>query len=456
MNEQSASSLQIPEQQALFREWVADALAHAKKIGASDAVAEASESKGLVVSVRGGDIETIEQTRDRSLDVTVYAGKRRGSASTSDFAPKALRETVEAAWDIARYTAEDECAGLPEADRLATGEHPDLRLHHPWDISSDDAAKLAIQAEQAARDVSPLITNTDGASVDTYEGHFVMGNTAGFMGGYPYSRHNIGVSPIAGKGNAMQRDYWYSSSRDWRVLADPAAVGRYAAERTLARLSARRIKTGRFPVLFEAPLAVGLIGALVQAASGGALYRKASFLLDSAGTPVMADHLDLYENPWISGAAGSGAFDSEGVRTAPRSVVLGGVLQGYFLSTYTGRKLGLPTTGNAGGSHNLELRSRLTRSDDDLNAMLRKMGTGLLVTELIGQGVNYVTGDYSRGAFGYWVENGQIQHAVQEITIAGNLADMFKQIVAVGSDVMVRGAKRSGSVLIEQMSIAGA
>src|SRR5690606_4543093 len=253
----------------------------------------------------------------------------------------------------------------------------------------------------------------------------------------------------------MQRDYWYSSARDWRVLAKPEDVGRYAAERTLARLSARRIQTGRYPVLFEAPLAVGLVGALVHAASGGALYRKASFLLDAVGKPVMADHLDLYENPWISAAVGSGAFDAEGVRTAPRSVVQGGVLQGYFLSTYTGRKLGLPTTGNAGGSHNLELRSRLTRDDDDLRAMLRKMGTGLLVTELIGQVVNYVTGDYSRRDFGYWVENGEIQHAVQEITIAGNLADMLRQIVAVGSDAVTRGARRSGSILIEQMSIAG-
>src|SRR5690606_27697225 len=251
---------------------------------------------------------------------------------------------------------------------------------HPWDVSADAAAQLAIRAEKAARDLSPQISNTDGASVDTFEGHFVLGNTAGFMGGYPYSRHSIGVSPIAGKGSAMQRDYWYSTARDWRMLADPETVGRYAAQRTLSRLSARRIKTGRFPVLFEAPLAVGLIGSLVQAASGGALYRKASFLLDAAGKQVMADHLDIYENPWMSGAAGSSVFDSEGVRTQPRSVVLGGVLQGYFLSTYTGRKLGLPTTGNAGGSHNLELRSRLTRHDDDLEAMLRKMGTGLLVT----------------------------------------------------------------------------
>lgn len=455
MSEQRLASLPIAEQQAHFREVVSDALSHAKSQGATEAVAEVSESKGLVVSVREGDIETIEQTRDRSLNVTVYAGKRRGSASTSDFSAQALRETVEAAWHIARYTAQDDAAGLPDPEMLAMGPHPDLQLHHPWDIGADEAAQLAIQAEQAARATSKLITNTDGASIDTFEGHFVLGNSAGFMGGYPYSRHTIGVSPIAGKGDNMQRDYWYSSARDWRVLAKPEDVGRYAAERTLARLSARRIKTGRYPVLFEAPLAVGLVGALVHAASGGALYRKASFLLDAVGKPVMADHLDLYENPWISGAVGSGAFDAEGVRTAPRSVVQGGVLQGYFLSTYTGRKLGLPTTGNAGGSHNLELRSRLTRDDDDLRAMLRKMGTGLLVTELIGQGVNYVTGDYSRGAFGYWVENGEIQHAVQEITIAGNLADMLRQIVAVGSDAVTRGARRSGSILIEQMSIAG-
>ena len=455
MSDKRAASLPIAEQQAHFRELVSDALAHAKKQGASDAVAEVSESKGLAVSVRGGDIETIEQTRDRGLNVTVYAGKRRGSASTSDFSPKAVRETVDAAWHIAKFTAEDDCAGLPDGDRLALGPHPDLQLHHPWDIGSDEAAALAVRVERAARDESSLITNTDGASVDTYEGHFVMGNTAGFMGGYPYSRHNIGVSPIAGKGSGMQRDYWYSSTRDWRVLAEPEAVGSYAAKRALARLSARRIKTGRFPVLFEAPLAVGLIGSLVQAVSGGSLYRKASFLLDAVGKSVMADHLDLYENPWVSAASGSGPFDSEGVRTTPRSGGLGGVLPGYFLSSYTGRKLGLPSTGNAGGSHNLELRSRLTRDSDDLDAMMRKMGTGLLVTELIGQGVNYVTGDYSRGAFGYWVENGQIQHAVQEITIAGNLADMLRQIVAVGSDAYTRGAKRTGSVLIEQMSIAG-
>ncbi|HWK71168.1 metalloprotease PmbA [Pollutimonas sp. M17] len=454
MSNQPTSYLPIAENQGRFRELVGDALKHAKSLGASDAAAEVSESRGLSVSVRNQDLETVEQTRDRSLDVTVFAGTRRGSASTSDFSAQALRETVEAAWHIARYTAADPAAGLPDADLLAT-RYPDLKLHHPWNVSAEDAAALAIRAEAAARDVSPLITNTDGASVDTYEGHFVLGNSRGFMGGYPYSRHSLSVAPIAGRGAGMQRDYWYSTARAAGDLADPVAVGRYAAQRTLARLSARRVKTGRFPVLFEAPLAVGLLGALVQAASGGALYRKASFLLDTLGKPVLADHLDVFEDPHVAGAMGSSPFDGEGVRTEARQLVTGGVLNGYFLSTYTARKLGMQTTGNAGGSHNLRLSSRLGQPDDDFPAMLKKMGTGFLVTELIGQGVNYVTGDYSRGAFGYWVENGEIRHAVQEVTIAGNLADMFRQIVAVGADAITRGSKTTGSVLIEQMAIAG-
>lgn len=454
MSAQPTLSLPISENQARFRELVSDALKHAKSLGASDAAAEVSESRGLSVSVRNKDIETVEQTRDRSLDVTVFAGTRRGSASTSDFSEQALRETVEAAWHIARYTAEDPAAGLPDESLLAS-DYPDLQLHHPWDISAEDAAVLAIQAESAAQDTSPLITNTDGASVDTYEGHFVLGNSRGFLGGYPYSRHSLSVAPIAGRGAKMQRDYWYSTARNAGDLADPGAVGRYAAERSLSRLSARRIKTGRFPILFEAPLAVGLIGALVQATSGGALYRKASFLLDALGKPVMAGHLDLAEDPHLPGALGSSPFDGEGVRTEARDVIAEGVLNGYFLSTYTARKLGMQTTGNAGGSHNLRLTSRLTQPEDDFRAMLKKLGTGLLVTELIGQGVNYVTGDYSRGAFGYWVENGQIQHAVEEFTIAGNLANMFQQIVAVGADTITRGSKSTGSILIEQMSIAG-
>ncbi len=448
------SGLPIQENQARFREIVQDALAQAASLGASDAAIEVSESQGLAVSVRKLSLETVEQTRDRSLGVTVFAGQRRGSASTSDFSPQAVREAVAAAWDIARYTAEDEAAGLPDADLLAT-DSPSLELHHPWPVTADQAVELAVRAERAAQAVSPRITNSDGASVDAHEGHFVLGNSRGFLDGYAYSRHSLSVAPIAGRGAGMQRDYWYTTARDPALLAQPEDVGRYAAERTLSRLSARRLKTGRYPVLFEAPLAAGLLGAVVQAASGGALYRQASFLVDSLGKQILADHLDITENPFVPGAMGSSVFDSEGVRTRLRDVVAGGVLQGYFLSTYTARKLGMTSTGNAGGSHNLVLRSRLTRAGDDLRAMLRRMGTGLLVTELIGQGVNYVTGDYSRGAFGYWVENGEIQYPVQEITIAGNLSEMFRQIVAVGADRYTRGAKSTGSVLIEQMSIAG-
>jgi PmbA protein len=450
----SSSSLPVAANQARFSELVEKVLAYARKAGASDAVAEVSESLGLSVSVRRNDIETVEQTRDRSLDLTVYAGQSRGSASTSDFSDEALRQTVEAAWHIARHTAADPAAGLPDAETLATDQR-DLALHYAWPIGTEEAAELALRAERAARAVDPRITNTDGASVGAFEGQFVMGNTRGFLGGYPYSRHSLSVAPIAGRGDKMQRDYWYTSERDARLLASPEAVGRYAAERTLSRLSARRIATCKVPVLFEAPLALGLLGAFTQAVSGGALYRKASFLVDALGKPVFSDHIDVAEDPHVPGGMGSSPFDDEGVRTQARQVVEGGRLEGYFLSTYTARKLGMVTTGNAGGSHNLSLTSRLTRKGDDFQAMLRKLGTGLLVTELIGQGVNYVTGDYSRGAFGYWVENGRIRHAVQEITIAGNLADMFRDIVAVGADTITRGTKTTGSILIGQMSIAG-
>ncbi|WP_323018529.1 metalloprotease PmbA [Castellaniella sp.] len=454
MKEHTDDFLDIPAQQAQFRELITDALRYARDAGASDAAAEVSESRGLSVAVRQRTLETIEQTRDRSLAITVFAGQRRGSASTSDFSADALRKTVQAAWHIARHTAEDPAAGLPDADQLAQ-HYPDLDLHHPWAIEVADAARLAIRAERAALAVSDQITNTEGASLDTMEGHFVLGNSQGFLGGYPYSRHSLSVAPIAGRGDGMQRDFWYTSARRAQDLADPVRVGRYAAERALSRLNARTVKTGHYPVLFEAPLAVGLLGALVQATSGGALYRKASFLLDSLGKLVLADHLDVIENPYVPGAQGSSPFDAEGVRTQARRVVDQGVLTGYFLSTYTARKLGMATTGNAGGSHNLSLRSHLTRPADDLDAMLRKMDTGLLVTELIGQGVNYVTGDYSRGAFGYWVQGGKIRHPVHEITIAGNLAEMFRQMVAVGADVHARGAKSTGSILIERMAVAG-
>lgn len=449
------SSLPIAKNRPIFEDLVTQALSYAKSLGASDAASEISEAQGLAVSVRKGKVETVEQTRDRSLSITVFAGQRRGSASTSDFSSAALKQTVEAAWHIARYTAEDPAAGLPDADLLAIGVKNNLQLHHHWDVSVDQASQLAMTAERAALDTDKRITNTDGASVDTHEGHFILGNTRGFLDGYAYSRHGYSVAPIAGRGQSMQRDDWYSSSRRADHLADPVALGRYAAERALSRLSARRIQTGHFPVLFEAPLALGLLGALTQASNGGAIYRESSFLVDALGKEIFPAHIDVKENPFIKGAMGSSPFDEEGVRTSARDVVTGGILQGYFLSSYTARKLGMQTTGNAGGSHNLTLTSRRTKRGDDFAAMLRKMGTGLLVTELIGQGVSYLTGDYSRGAFGYWVENGQIKHAVEEITIAGNLKDMFQQIVAIGADTINRGNKTCGSILIEQMSIAG-
>jgi PmbA protein len=416
-----------------------------------------SESVGLSVSVRCGEIETIENNRDKSFGITVYKGKRRGHAASSDFSESAIALTVKAAMDIARFTAEDDFAGLPDADTLQT-EATDLKLYHPWKVSADEAVKLALKAERAAMKFDKHIRNSDGAGVSTETGHFMAGNTLGFMGGYPYSRHSFSVSPIAQlrKGDAatMQRDYWYSTARRARDLADPVAVGEYAARRALARLNARGIDTQQCPVIFEAPLAAGILGGFVQAVSGGALYRKSTFLLDSLGKSVFADHIDVDEDPFTPMGMGSSPFDEEGVRTSARKVVSAGVLEGYFLSTYSARKLGMKTTGNAGGSHNLRLSSRLTRPSDNLAALLKTMNRGLLVTELMGQGVNYVTGDYSRGAFGYWVENGEIAYPVEQITIAGNLKDMLRNIVAVGSDELHRGTKIVGSLLIDGMTVA--
>ena len=434
---------------------VQKALAKAKELGASDASAGVSESAGLVVGVRQGQVETVERTRDRSLGVMVYRGKARGSASTSDLSDKALAETVAAAWNIARYTAEDEAAGLPDPQDLAT-DFRDLQLYKPWDIDPSSATELALQAEEAALASSDKITNSEGAQVNTGSGRFVMANSAGFMGGYQYSQHGISATVIAGKGDGMQRDYWYTANRYPERLQSPQQVGEIAAQRTVKRLNARKLPTGRYPVIYEAPLAIGLIGHLAQAISGGLLYRKSSFLLDSLGTELMPSHLTIHEDPFILGAMGSGTFDNEGVATTARDLLKDGILQGYLLSSYSARKLGMRTTGNAGGSHNLIMQSSLTQPEDSLAALLKKMDRGLLLTELIGRGVNYVTGDYSRGAFGYWVENGEIQYPVQEITIAGNLREMFQQIQAVGADQITRGAKTSGSVLIEQMAVAGA
>jgi PmbA protein len=444
--------------QEQFQQIVEDTLAMAKSLGASDAGAEASEGVGLSVSVRKGELENVERNRDKSLGVTVYLGQRRGNASTSDYSAAALKQTVQAAYDIARFTAEDPAAGLPDAQDLATPAEVarQLDLFHPWAIDAAAAAELAKRCEDAAMQTNKRITNSEGAGVSAQQAHFWAGNTRGFRGGYASSRHYLSVSPIAGKGRDMQRDSWYTSMRDATDLAAPEAVGRYAAERALSRLKARRVPTAQVPVLFESTVAAGLLGAYVQATSGGALYRKTTFLVDCLGKPVLPSHIDIHEDPHVLKGKGSAPFDDEGVRTQARQIVQGGVVQSYFLSTYSARKLGLRTTGHAGGSQNLRLTSRKTKAGDDLQAMLKKLGRGLFVTELMGQGVNYVTGDYSRGASGFWVEDGRIAYPVEEVTIAGNLRAMFKDISAVGADVYVQGSKAVGSVLVKRMKLAGA
>ena len=442
---------------AFFEGLVDSAISHAKKLGATDAAAHASEGCGLSVSVRKGELENVERNRDKSLGITVHLGQRRGNASTSDFSLAAIKQTVQAAFDIARFTAEDPFAALPDEADIAQAkeQRTDLELFFPWAITSEQAAQLALETEAAALKVDKRITNSEGAGVSAQQSHFFSAHTHGFRGGYASSRHSLSVSPIAGKGNDMQRDAWYSSQRDALELASPEAVGRYAAERALSRLKARKIATTECPVLFESPLAAGLLGSFVQAISGGALYRKSTFLLDSLGKQVFPKHIDISEDPFIKRGKGSSPFDDEGVRVQARSVVEAGKVQGYFLGSYSARKLGMKTTGNAGGSHNLILTSRLTRAGDNLDAMLQRLGTGLFVTELMGSGVNYVTGDYSRGASGFWVENGRIAYPVHEITIAGNMKAMLKGIVAVGADSYNYGAKTVGSILVNKMKVAG-
>lgn len=435
---------------ATLQQLAEDVLKHARDKGATACEVDVSEGFGQSVGVRCDEVETIEFNRDKGVGITVYAGQRKGYASTSDFSAQALRETVEAAINIARFTAEDDCAGLADAALMAKN-CPDLDLFHPWALSVEDAIETARRCEQAAFDASPKISNSEGASISTQQAQFVSANSLGFMGGYPTSRHYISCSVIAGEQDAMQRDDWYTTHRNAAQLDDPLRVGRIAAERAVARLGGRKIKTGEFPVLFEAPLAAGLLGSLVHAASGGALYRKSSFLLDHLGKRVMPEFVQISERPHIQCGLGSASFDSDGVATRDREIVTDGILQGYFLSTYSARKLGMQTTGNAGGSHNLIIRP----GDLDLDGLLARMGRGLFLTELLGHGINYVTGDYSRGAAGYWVENGKIAYPVEEITIAGNLKAMLGGIVAVGNDVLVRGSKQSGSILIDRMTVAG-
>jgi PmbA protein len=445
-----------------FRELAEGVLATSRSLGASDAVAEISEGVGLSVSVRKGETENVERNRDKSLSVTVYAGQRRGNASTSDFSAAGLEQTVRAAWDIARFTAADPAAGLPDADDLAIGApaERDLDLFHPWPIDAAGAIAIAAECEAAALAVDRRITNSEGAGVSAQQSHFYAANTRGFGAGYASSRHSISVAPIASlpgrSGDDMQRDAWYSSMRVPGELAAPAMVGRYAAERALSRLGSRKIKTCEVPVLYESSLASGLLSAYVQATSGGALYRKSSFLEGSLGQAVLAGHIDVHEDPHRLRGKGSAPFDDEGVVTKARDIVAGGVVQSYFLSTYSARKLGMKTTGHAGGAHNMVLTSRLTAPGDDLVAMLKKLHRGLFVIELMGQGINFVTGDYSRGAAGFWVENGAIAYPVHEVTIAGNLRQMLRSIVAVGADAYTMGSKTIGSVLIERMKIAGA
>jgi len=428
-----------------------EVLGHAREKGCTGCEVEVSEAFGFSVGVRCGEIETIEHNRDKSIGVTVYCGQRKGYASTSDFSSAALRDTVEAARNIARFTAEDGCAGLPEAELLAT-DFPSLDLYHPWLLPVEDAVEMARRMESAAFGTSPEIRNSEGASVSTQQSQFVFANSLGFMGGYPGSRHGFSCAVIAGENEGMQRDDWYSTHRNAVELESPEAVGVRAAQRAAARLNGRRIKTGEFPVLFEAPVASSLLGHLVHALSGGALYRKSSFLLDHLGRSIFPPFVRVSERPHLARGLASAPFDGEGVATCERALVEGGVLQGYFLSAYSARKLGMRTTGNAGGSHNLILEP----GEQDFEGLLKLMGRGLLVTELLGQGVNIVNGDYSRGAAGFWVENGQIAYPVEEITIAGNLREMFGGVLAVGRDVLVRGSKQTGSLLIDRMTVGGA
>ncbi|AUH53542.1 metalloprotease PmbA [Chromobacterium sp. ATCC 53434] len=422
----------------------------ARQHGASAAEADVSEGVGQTVSVRLSEVETIEYNQDKGVSVTVYLGQRKGHANTSDFSDEALSDTVRAALDIARYTAEDDCAGLADPQLLAD-DLPDLDLFHPWQLPVEEAIALARRCEDAARAVDARIRNSEGASVSVQANQFVYANSNGFSGGFASSRHSLSAAVVAEADGAMQRDYWYTAARHRDDLVAVEEVGRLAGERTVRRLGSRRVKTGQYPVLFEAPVAMSLLGHLTAAVSGGSLYRKSSFLLDSLGKPVMADLVTIDEDPLLLRGLASGAFDNEGVATQSRRLVDGGVLQGYLLGSYSARKLGMQTTGNAGGAHNLVVHS----TGESFAELLAQMGTGLLVTELLGQGVNTVTGDYSRGAAGFWVENGVIAYPVEEITVAGNLREMFLNIEAIGTDVLDRGGRRMGSVLIGSMMVAG-
>ncbi len=444
------ATIDVREREGELKMLVESILNEAAKQGASAAEVSASQDAGLAVSVRKGALETLEFNQDRGFGITVYVGNSKGSASTSDSRPVAIVETVTKALDIARYTRDDPCNGLADA-ALMPRSVPDLELFHPLPMDTAQAEAIAKACEAAGLGFDPRIVNSEGTEVQAQQACRVYGNSHGFVGAHSATRYGISCVLIARDEQGMQRDYWYTTDRNQELLEPPEAVGRRAAERTVARLSPGRVPTGSYPVLFSAQMAASLAGHLIGALSGGALYRKASFLLEALGTQVASDHLRLIEQPHLPGAIGSAGFDSDGVATRDKSFVDAGVVQSYALSAYSARKLGLVTTGNAGGVHNLSLSGHRLPFD----ALLREMGRGLYVTELMGQGVNSVTGDYSRGASGFWVENGEICQPVHELTIAGNLKDVYRDIVALGDDVDRRGNIRAPSLLIGGMTVAG-
>ena len=446
------SSAQAVGPQALpaLQAQVEQIIAEARRQGASACEVAVSMEQGLSTTVRQREVETVEFNRDQGFGITLYVGQRKGSASTSASGEAAIRETVAAALAIAKHASEDACAGLADAALMAR-ELPDLDLYHPWSIVPEQAVELALTCEEAAFATDKRISNADGTSLSTHQGCRVYGNSHGFIGGYASTRHSLSCVMIAEGDGQMQRDYWYDVNRQGELLADPAKIGRLAAERSVARLGARPVPTCEVPVLFAPELATGLFGHFLAAISGGNLYRHSSFLEGALGQRLFPEWLNLDERPHIPRAMGSATFDGDGLATYGKPFVAGGELVSYILGTYSGRKLGLPSTANSGGVHNLFV----SHGDQDQRALLKRMGRGLLVTELMGQGLNLVTGDYSRGAAGFWVENGEIQFPVQEVTIAGNLRDMFSRIVAVGSDLELRGNIRTGSVLIERMTVAG-
>jgi PmbA protein len=425
-------------------------LTQAKKMGASAAEAEIGTGSGLSANVRKGEIDKLEYERDKGLSITVYIDGQKGNSSTSDFSEAAVKKSVEAAIGIAKYASRDEHAGLVEAELMAT-EFPDLDLYHPWSISPEAAIDLAIECEQSTFDCDKRLSNSDGSVVSTYSGLNLYGNTNNFIHGWNWSSHTIDCTVIAVDGNGMQRDGWYSKTRDYNDLQSIHDISQEAARRTVARLGSRKLSTRQAPVIFEAPVASGLFSALITAISGGSLYRRASFLLDKKGEQIFADHINISEQPYIKKALGSAPFDNDGVATKERDIIKDGVLQDYVLSSYSARKLGLQTTGNAGGVHNLVIES----GKNTLDELIKNMGSGLLITDMIGFGVNQITGDYSRGASGFWVENGELAYPVEEITVAGNLIDMYKNIISIANDVDPRGNILTGSVMMDTMTIAG-